>query len=709
MKSQDNIVSSIAVAVSSPILGRKTQYAITLSIFLIFIISVLALCTRSLGTDLVNADGLWMEDYLRDRLVRGVDMTTWQPAMAPNYFPEMLIYGLIRYITGSVYLGFMGFRIIKVILYAYLLYKLLSLLTDLSRVYRLWIALLLSCGIILATILVGGTQDFWQIYVPTAHGGALVNTLGAIIITLYWLRNCEENQWRSFILLAVLSTAATLSDMIYVAWFTIPAMATMCVLVVLSRITKRSYGWLFVACLLVPVLLERISHSLTPYKEMPGSFALKEGWKATSNLYLGLLAEGWYQRVILFCFICLTSAALYVLFNAWKKRAVYSPSQVNNANKSVDSRTSLTFLLPYAALVTPSTFLAMAAINRPAPQYLMGGDFAALSFFIFVLVMTKGGKRLITSTRCYVTIVFLVIAGFVGLMIFSPPNWNALAIKWDPMQRIYPDLAACLDSHAADFENGAGMADYWEVRPINLFSKKGLHVDNVVAGNLSPIPVQAVSSREMFENKKRTWIITDTTSAARNIREDDMVRWQGEPDVRFFCTGFPVLVYKNGINVIVENNSFMNRPTLDTMVADFSNGSVNHFVIPSVENRRTQVGELKGGSIYSAGKAGYLQFGPYIALPAGSYRIEWHGKVEQGIQNAVGSVDATFTLDSTILANAPVNMPAPGVTNKDVLAAVEFSVDHPVGSTQFRFYVNETAMVRLDEVEIIRLEVPGSK
>ena len=83
--------------------------------------------------------------------------------------------------------------------------------------------------------------------------------------------------------------------------------------------------------------------------------------------------------------------------------------------------------------------------------------------------------------------------------------------------------------------------------------------------------------------------------------------------------------------------------------------------------------------------------------------------MEQGIQNAVGSVDVTFTLDSTILANAPVTIPAAGAVHKDVLAAVEFSVDHPVGAAQFRFYVNETAMVRLDEVKIIRLEVPGSK
>lgn len=39
------------------------EKTITLGIFLIFIVSVLALCSRDLGVDLTNADGLWMEDY----------------------------------------------------------------------------------------------------------------------------------------------------------------------------------------------------------------------------------------------------------------------------------------------------------------------------------------------------------------------------------------------------------------------------------------------------------------------------------------------------------------------------------------------------------------------------------------------------------------------------------------------------------------------
>lgn len=223
------------------------------------------------------------------------------------------------------------------------------------------------------------------------------------------------------------------------------------------------------------------------------------------------------------------------------------------------------------------------------------------------------------------------------------------------------------------------------------------------------MPVQAASNREMLEDKLRTWVITNTTSAAPNVRETDMVQWQGKPDIRFVCTGFPILVYKNGVKIIVENNEIMNRLTFEAMLANFTNRNGNQLVIRWPENRRTIVGKWKGDDLQSTGKAGYLQFGPYITLPTGSYRVEWHGKVEQGIQNSVGNIDVAINGGSTILASAPVNMDAPSIVNQDVIAAVEFSLDQTVAAIEFRFYVNDQVMVTLSEAVITRLNVSGSK
>jgi len=690
--------------------SAATEKAITIGVLVVLILSALVLCTRNLGPDLANADGLWMDDYLRDWLVRGVDMTTWQSPMAPNYFPEMFMYGLIRYAAGSIYLGFIGFRLAKFILFIALFYLLLASLVRLSRTYRFWIASLLSCAMVLATACLGVTQDFWQLYVPTAHGGAFVNAQAAVLVTLYCLENPDQARWQSLAVLGLLCTMAVLSDMIFVAWFTVPAIAALGILALLGRISKRSLVG-YVVCLFAAFPVERIAHGLTPYNvSVPRSLALFEGWKATSDLYFKALVDGWYQRVVVVVFICAAGIAARALFSALKNHDHGFRNQVYGVTKS-----SHLFLLCYAVLVTPATFLAMATINRPAPQYLMGGNLAPLALLVFAGIVADRGQRVLASRSFYASIIVLMIGAFAGVLAFSGPSWAVLVEKLNPRHEIYPELVACLDSHASDFDNGAGVADYWEVRPINLLSKKGLRVDNVVAGEFSPLPVQAASNREMFEEKKRTWVITNTTSAAPNIRESDMIRWQGQPDVRFVCTNFPILVYKNGVKIVRDNNPAMNRPGLDAALASFTEGKVDRLVVRWPENRPTLVGEWKNDDLQSTGRAGYLQVGPYISLPAGSYHVEWHGRVDHASAADVGRVDVSVDAGSRILANAPVTVSSLNAVPNDVLAGLDFSVGHAVAAAEFRFYVNEKALVSLNDVVISRSggyassETPKSK
>src|SRR5688500_6076156 len=64
-----------------------------------FCLCLAALLTAPMG--IINADTLWMEDYLR-ALFSGQNMRTWQPAMAPNYFPDMFIYAAARLTTDTV-------------------------------------------------------------------------------------------------------------------------------------------------------------------------------------------------------------------------------------------------------------------------------------------------------------------------------------------------------------------------------------------------------------------------------------------------------------------------------------------------------------------------------------------------------------------------------------------------------------------------------
>src|SRR5262245_2400289 len=113
--------------------GGRGELIVTIGYGVVFLLSVLAAymaANHAAQWFLFNGDILWLEDFLRDWLFRGIDMKTWNTPGAPNFFPEMLIYALFRYGIGSVYWGLIGFGLIKTIFYMVIFYMLLSLITD---------------------------------------------------------------------------------------------------------------------------------------------------------------------------------------------------------------------------------------------------------------------------------------------------------------------------------------------------------------------------------------------------------------------------------------------------------------------------------------------------------------------------------------------------------------------------------------------------
>ena len=119
--------------------------------------------------------------------------------------------------------------------------------TNLTRTRRLWLSLLCVSGMLLSVRLFDtrlngtGWLDFYQLFVPTAHGGAFANGMLATLLILGWLRNPERDVRRLGLLFA-LSVVASLSDRLYTAWFSIPAICALGIFVLLRRLSWRSAG-----------------------------------------------------------------------------------------------------------------------------------------------------------------------------------------------------------------------------------------------------------------------------------------------------------------------------------------------------------------------------------------------------------------------------------------------------------------------------------
>jgi 2-polyprenyl-3-methyl-5-hydroxy-6-metoxy-1,4-benzoquinol methylase len=108
-----------------------------------------------------------------------------------------------------------------------------------------------------------------------------------------------------------------------------------------------------------------------------------------------------------------------------------------------------------------------------------------------------------------------------------------------------------------------------------------------------------------------------------------------------------------------------------------------------------------GSAISSTGKAGYLVFGPYVALDPGFYEVQWEGAGSASIAN--GRVDVACECGSRILGTAEFSV-GKKVDRRAtrVLAHLRFSIDAPVADLEFRMHVNADSALHLSRIVLRR-------
>jgi hypothetical protein len=666
--------------------GNIGEHVITIGYTTIFLSAVLAayVTVRASNRFLLTADSLWIEDYLRDWLFHGVDMRTWQTPGAPNFFPEMFLYGFFRYITGSVYWSFIGFGFAKIAFYGVVFYKLLSLTRGISRIHKLWFSMLCISVLLLVAILLGSQfqyirfLDFWQLFVPWGHGGAITNALLAILIMLEWLIDSPKKHLLLFPLLLI-SIVGSLSDRLYMVWFALPALGAVILLFILKRVSWKMAGLLVTILSISDFIGRKIFAWLVPLQQVPYDFSLQVGWRSTVSFYSVLFAEGWYHPFVLFSYVCLSIVTIIRIYKIWK--SLKAPSVRYNPLENSQS-----FLLFFAFLGLPMSFLAIIAMNRPETQYFTGGDLMALSIWPFSLIMTSYGLR-VWSKGWFHGLVILLLAGYIISMAISSPSmsFQNLLTPTDP----YSEMVKCLDKNVDKLGNGSGIADYWQARKINLFSQKGIYVDQAMGGEL--MVFQWVSNRKMYEDKKHTFVITNTPTNLNPILEEDVINYFGKPDNRLICDGFPVLLYKDGLQVTVP---------LWIQLQNLLTGKSDRLILTRPTELLTSVGEWHGASLYSTGEAGWLITGPYITLPKGTYRVEWFGNLEHNELNEIGIVDVSSDQGSKVYKQDVVDRDTISSLSDDRLAVLQFTLKRERPLVEFRFRVNDGVLLSIDKVII---------
>lgn len=109
----------------------------------------------------------------------------------------------------------------------------------------------------------------------------------------------------------------------------------------------------------------------------------------------------------------------------------------------------------------------------------------------------------------------------------------------------------------------------------------------------------------------------------------------------------------------------------------------------------TQVGKRMGRDIVSTGQAGYLIFGPYIPMAAGSYKVLIRGEI--GGNGVAGAhMDVAVDQGRVILGESTlVNSAQDGC-----IIALPITLDKPCSDLEVRVWVNDASQLRISLVEV---------
>jgi hypothetical protein len=422
----------------------------------------------------VNSDALYLPILFRDFDTAGLGaMASWNFTPSPYFFPDMLIYAVADGLTD-------GFRQ-EIFLYAILqiwLFSMAGWLVCRELTMTAFVPYMIGFWLVMTAVVFGGYAVAglyavrWYIgsFLSGHHFGALITSLFAFDLAIVCiLRRATATVAASAVALAILTVAAIVSDLIFVPYFCIPAL-TVVVVLALTREHRRRAIAVSVLVAVSMIAGYGLSRMISP---AAASYltSIKSGSNSLAAFWSVLISNTGAER-ILSAFVLITAAAAGV---AALRCAVVL---LRDRTSTLPSRQGLGIFAIFAA--TASIGIIIVAIgtrvfmNLSSIRYLLPLAFLPPLWLTFLMAGWIGSLRGVSAILCG-------RRGLAVMMVLGVPC--ALWVAWwsirTPLGGVLkaPPALACFDRA----ERTAGLAGYWQAKPLMLFSDDKVHAVQVDA------------------------------------------------------------------------------------------------------------------------------------------------------------------------------------------------------------------------------------
>lgn len=484
-------------------------------IALIFALTALVLFYLSGKNAFDNSDALYLPVLFKDVLQDGGNFKSWYLTPAPYFFPDYGMY-LLAYILGDrIYEQIIIFSLIQCLFVFGLIYVLAR---QAKAALPFEIASFITICLIWLAITVD--QPYIFILLSAHHYGAFMS---AILLVYLWNLYQSKKRFSIFHLsiICALTFVGGLSDNLFIVQAVVPFFLT-CLLsyFIKNGIQLRKKLLIFFYPLIFGIL-GSISYKWlvvyqTRYSVQLGFDQFFQNMQALALMAVSIVSKNYFLMIILVSYAGV-SAYLF-LRQIYGKQVTWASDQLHFLN--LFSLISIGVTISSVAMVQQLPASERYLISAYSWPIILAGLFAA----------TYLGSRI----RLGVGIASIALAIF--LLIESANHLERLGYRG----KNYPIELACLDN-ALEYEGlRNGIAQYWDAKALQAFSRLKLELAQHF-GNLSEH--RWITSARYFKDRYDFIILSANATDPYRFSREQIIALNGPPARQYECGQRTLLIY----------------------------------------------------------------------------------------------------------------------------------------------------------------------
>lgn len=391
----------------------------------------------------------------------GYGLNGWELNPAPNFFPDMIIYFLISFITGENFIATSFiFSFIQYFLIFYLFYRILKhfysqkealLLTSLGN---LFLSLILIHFIVV--------KEMWftfQILSNSFHLGIFVITL---LLALLVLKHIKTKRNIHLLYIFILVILVSFSDKLFIAQFSGVLTLVLGVSAIINGKYWNKQNTLLLTTILTGsglgvILINQIDPSFirfgTPYSQQFDLETIQQSFYKQINHLYEIVTESWAGLLIILSIIISNLLLSYTVIK-----------NISSKQKSTFFWISLVILTyNFCSFILPS--LTGAYMGFDCIRYNINVYITSLMLLPFSIYFRFDKKTALAFTSPILLILVTIIT--INVSQLKTPS---------EITSYYPKQTNTLDSLKKQYQLKNGIGNYWYAKFNTMFSKNGLRI-----------------------------------------------------------------------------------------------------------------------------------------------------------------------------------------------------------------------------------------